>query len=290
MKIKMTKVARAPEPEESKGAARAAKVRSGAMTGNAAPRRPAAVPPVDAMDPHPFGVPSILRSSGAPAGPAVAGGIDAWSYSRYTTWLGCPFKAKCQFVLKLREPDNPAMARGTAIHKLAELYASGASRTLPDELKLFAREFKDLRAKHPQCEGEWAFTRTWKETGWFAKGAEAAWCRIKTDATAVGGLCVEIIDYKTGKQHPEHPGQLSLYGLGGFVKYPEALRVKASLWYLDSGERADLEFTREQFPLLKSTWNDKVAPMLADRRFTPRPTKRCCWCHFRKENGGPCQY
>lgn len=290
MKIKLTKVERAPEPEVSSGAARAAKVRGEAVQGNAKPHRPAAVPPVDVMEFHPFGVPSIGRASGAPTAAVTPGGIEAWSYSRYSTWRQCPFKAKCQFILKMREPDNAVMARGTAIHKLAELYATGEMSTLPKELKAFAKEFKVLRGRDPQCEGEWAFTRTWEETGWFAKGANAAWCRIKTDVTVVEGDCAEITDHKTGKPRDEHQGQLSLYGLGGFIKFPQVNRLKASLWYLDSGERADLEFTRDQLPLLKSTWNDKVAPMLADRQFAPRPTKSCCWCHFRKQNGGPCQY
>ena len=71
--------------------------------------------------------------------------ITAWSFSRYSTYKQCPAKLKYSAIDKLKEPPNAAMARGAAIHTLAEDYVKGKGKALPPELKLFADLFKMLR-------------------------------------------------------------------------------------------------------------------------------------------------
>ena len=63
--------------------------------------------------------------------------ITSWSFSRYADYKNCPLKFKLKHVDKLNEPPNEAMARGAAIHTLAEEYIKGKGRTVPPELKLF---------------------------------------------------------------------------------------------------------------------------------------------------------
>ena len=90
--------------------------------------------------------------------------ITSWSFSRYSTYKQCPLKLKLSAIDRIREPGNEAMARGEAIHKLAEKYIKGELRALPKELKLFADEFKKLRAQYKKktngmvVEDNWAFT------------------------------------------------------------------------------------------------------------------------------------
>ena len=44
----------------------------------------------------------------------------------------CPALAKYKHVLKLKEPDNEAMAGGTLAHKQAEDYTTGKLKKLPE--------------------------------------------------------------------------------------------------------------------------------------------------------------
>lgn len=74
--------------------------------------------------------------------------ITSWSFSRYSDYKQCPLKAKLKHVDKLKEPPNEAMARGAAIHNIAEKYIKGEGRTLPAELKQFGAEFKMLRKQY----------------------------------------------------------------------------------------------------------------------------------------------
>lgn len=241
----------------------------------------------------PFGV-AVTRKVGAALAPTAATvrKITAWSFSRYKTYIECPLKAKLKFVDNLKEPGSAAMDRGSEIHGLAEQYARGQLKNLPIELAKFKAEFLTLVKQKPECEGEWAFTSQWDETGWFEKGVNAAWCRIKTDVAYYDKKTrtVVVIDHKTGTPKADHPDQLSLYALGAFIKFPQAEHCVTKLWYLDTGDETELAFTVEQVPELKEHWNARVAPMLNDTRFAPNPSKRCSWCFFRKSNGGPCQW
>lgn len=233
---------------------------------------------------------AVTRKVGGAAAPtSVAARITAWSYSRYNKWFACPLSAKFNIIDKLKEPGSPAMQRGIEIHGLAEQYAKGQLKNLPLELQKFKAEFLDLVKRKPECEGEWAFRADWSETTWFGKDA---WCRVKTDATYYDAKTrtVVVIDHKTGKPREEHAGQLSLYAVAAFIRYPQALKVSARLWYLDHGEETSQEFLRSELLTIQNEWASKVAPMLADTRFVARPGEACRFCHFKKANGGPCKW
>lgn len=257
----------------------------------------AIVPPPSAVG-RPSAAP--LRGNVAASAPVImkrpAGGfprITAWSFSRYKDWVQCPLKARLKHVERMKEPGNAAMERGSAIHKLAEDYANRIINVIPPELEKFRKELDAARRLDPICEAEWGFRQDWTPTGWFGKDV---WCRVKTDllysekakkgADAV--LC--IVDHKTGEPYPDHADQLSLYALSGLIKVPTAEVVRSSLWYLDNGARTDLEWGREQLPALMEEWNDRTAPMMNDTTYQAKPNNKCQWCHFRKNNGGPCQW
>ena len=217
--------------------------------------------------------------------------ITAWSFSRWNDYCRCPFLAKCKYVLKLKEPDNKYMARGSQIHKLAEDFALGKLKQLPPELAAFPDEFKKLRGLKPAIELQWAFTQTWQTTSWFG---DDAWCRIKLDATVVKNGKRFVIDHKTGKVREEHAEQLELYAMGSFLVFPED-EVEAQDWYLDlkkddPNKIGGADFTRDQLPSLQKDWERRVKPMLNDAIFLPKPNDMCRFCHFRKENSGPCKY
>jgi len=223
----------------------------------------------------------------------AASRITAWSFSRLQDYRKCPRFAKYKHVDKIREPGNEAMARGSAIGKMAEdfIIAKGKPKC-PPEIKEFELEFVELRKRKAVCEDQWAFNSSWEETGWFDHDA---WCRIKTDIYALNKQTntLLVVDNKTGKVREEHQEQVKLYSLGGLLKFPAADAVDARLWYLDHGVEEPAEpklYTPADIPKLKAYWAKQVKPMLADTRFAPKPSYGCRWCFFSKGNSGPCQY
>lgn len=214
--------------------------------------------------------------------------ITAWSYSRWQTYEQCPLKAKLKFIDKKQEPSSPPMERGTAIHKMAEDYVKGVVKKLPVELKLLASQFKTLAKFKASAEEQWCFNSKWENADWFGSDA---WLRIKVDAIDHRPKDkIAIIDHKTGREKDDHTDQLSLYAMGSFLKYEEVEIVTAQLWYLDSGNIKEETFKREDLLKLKREWIKKTKPMLNDTTFAPKPSNACRWCHFRKENGGPCKF
>lgn len=236
--------------------------------------------------------------------------ITAWSFSRYSAYQQCPFKAKLQFIDKIKEPGNDAMRRGAEIHDLAEAFIKGKLPSLPEELKQFSKLFRRLRRRYKRAingmvvEDTWAFTKDWDETTW--NDWIGCWVRIKLDcAEQEDDETMVISDWKTGKFRPEkneeYVEQLELYALAALLLHEHIEVVKPRLVYLDYGivypeadSNEELIFTREDIPRLKELWAKRTRPMLNDKTFAPRPNNLCHWCFFRKSNasngGGQCKY
>lgn len=220
--------------------------------------------------------------------------ITAWSYSRYNDYQQCPFKAKCKIILKLKEPGSVAMDRGSDIHKKIEAYLTGAVKRVPPEAKSLEKEYKAIKAKAPEVERELAFNSKWEPCSWFDR---SAWCRVKMDAVILPTVgsdgVVTVIDHKTGnlKESGEYDSQLSLYGLAGLISYPTADTVISKLLFVDHGREVFSDpIPRKELKKLQKKWEIMVKTMLSDTKFRPIPGNYCRWCHFRKANGGPCEY
>lgn len=230
--------------------------------------------------------------------------IKAWSFSRYSDYVLCPFKAFLKHVKRVQEPPNAAMQRGSEIHDKAENYIMGKISRIPSELKEFHKLFKQLRDDYKKnkdivVEQMWAFTKDWKVTRW----DDWAKCvvRIKVDcAVVVSSDTMIVYDWKTGKFRPQqnqkYNEQLELYALGALLIFPHIKTVYPQLVYVDEGvtyEGEDdnpLKFTKDQVPALKKSWEKRTKAMLNDTQFAPKPNNLCRWCYFRADNGGPCQY
>lgn len=220
--------------------------------------------------------------------------MTAWSFSRWADYERCPLLAKYKHVEKRKEPDNKYTTRGSSIHKLAEDYVAGKIRLIPPELMNFEDEFKKLKAlkkPKPELECAWAFDINWNPVSWFE---QTAWCRVKLDVTAILGGRRYVIDHKTGRFSPSHEDQLGLYALGSFLMLPED-SIEVQDWYLDKPKDDEdkilgADFKRADLPALKKDWAKRTKVMLSDTKFSPKPSDKCRFCHFRKDNGGPCKF
>lgn len=215
--------------------------------------------------------------------------IKSWSFSRWQVYQECPAKAAYKFIKKLEEPGNQAMERGTIIHKMAEDFTNGKLKKLPEELKAFKAEFMALKKSGAITEENWGFTRAWEPCAW--DDWQRCWLRVKMDCAYLDDdNWLNIIDHKTGKQKDDHDEQLSLYAVVGLIMFPDCRGVKAKLWYLDSGLDKEEVFERKRYSSLIKTWEGKVKAMMSDTKFAPRSGRYCSWCHYRKDNGGPCKF
>jgi CRISPR/Cas system-associated exonuclease Cas4 (RecB family) len=235
--------------------------------------------------------------------------VTSWSFSRYSDYKNCPLKFKLKHIDKISEPPNQAMARGAAIHQLAEDFIKGKITRLPPELKAFADDFKKFKAQFKKpingmvVEDNWSFTKDWQETEW--DNWAHCWVRIKLDcAHHEDDETLIITDWKTGKfrteMNEDYVEQLELYALAALLLHPHIEKVKPRLVYLDQGtiypeKPEDVCFTRANISALKKKWEKRTKAMMNDKIFAPRPNDKCKWCWYGqsgKSKGGPglCKY
>ena len=230
--------------------------------------------------------------------------LTSWSFSRYSDYKQCPARFKYKHLEKREEPAGEAIARGRIIHDAAAAYIKGEGKSaVPSALQSFAVEFKDLRARYKQratatvvVEDDWAFTREWEPTVW--DDWAHCWVRVKLDAAhSPDQRMLHLRDWKTGKLRPElhaeYLEQLELYALVALLTFDWVEEVRPELCYLDLGvvyPEVPLIYKRADIPRLKKLWETRVAPMFKDRLFAPRANSKCRFCHYRKDNGGPCKF
>lgn len=218
---------------------------------------------------------------------ALSKRITAWSYSRWNDWNTCPALAKYKHIEKLREPENEAMKRGSAVHEDLAAFLSGAA-AVPDSGQQFGELLQQLRMLEPAHDQQWGFTSEWKPTGWFAKDT---WFRSMLDACVVyDDDTADVVDFKTGKPSDTHAQQAELYAVSVLLRYPQVKHVTVRFWYLDAGSESVYRYARMDLAELQQKWEKRVLPMLSDEVFAPRPGRHCAYCAFAKSKGGECKF
>lgn len=230
--------------------------------------------------------------------------FTSWSFSRWVDYSLCPLKAYLAHIKKIREPKNDAMQRGADIHDMASGYIKGKIKKLPSELKLYKDEFDALKKLYKRkllpaiVEEDWAFTKAWDQTQW--DDWIGCWVRIKLDAAHYTSEDTLVVtDWKTGKFREEdnalYLAQLELYALAALLLNTHIEAVLPRLVYLDLGLTyppiaKPIVYKRSDVKKLRAAWEKRVKPMMADRKFAPRPNDKCRWCWFGqsgKLKGGP---
>lgn len=229
----------------------------------------------------------------------MSNGVTAWSYSRYNDYDTCPLMFKLKHIDKIKPPGSAAMDRGSDIHKLGENFLKDPkAKKPPAEYAYFADQMKELKALNPRVELQLGFTSNWTPAyssprdphGWFARDT---WLRIVCDVDVrYEDHTADIIDFKTGRRYDTNEAQVELFSCAPFMEDPKIQSVTTRLWYLDQPVDNEVvrEYTRKDFEAIKKDWTKKVKPMFVDKRFAPKPNRRCGTCHFRKTNGGPCKF
>ena len=211
-----------------------------------------------------------------------------WSYSRYGMYAKCPAQYEWFYRLKMPRESSPALERGLDIHAKAENYVNGLITSMPKELEKFAAEFKALKREYKKGDGFCEPDISTNKDGSSAK--------MKTTDYFIGFADyfhrpsklheLTVIDYKTGRQYPEHKSQGHAYSTFLLQQNPNYDSVHVEFWYLDSGEVTEFDFTQEQLPDMLALWERRINKMYADKDFKPTPHKFCNWCG--KKKAGKC--
>lgn len=207
------------------------------------------------------------------------------------------------------------MERGNVIHKISEQFVKGETKTaaIPEPLKKFADLFKSLRKeqkKEPErfnVETTWAFRADWTDTTW--NDWSGCWLRVKVDLSKFtidkDCITIDVYDWKTGKFSPQYNVhqymmQQHLYGTAALQRFARLYKyviVRPHLVFLDAGEiyppltgDDSVTYIEENKKDMVKEWTNRVKPMLNDSTFKATPGNACKWCHFKRSNGGPCQY
>lgn len=219
--------------------------------------------------------------------------VTAWSYSRLAKWEECPAAFKYRNIDKYPEPQSPPMKRGDEIHQNVAAILTDQPLPFPDadvpkKLGNFVNVFGHIKANQPLVEQKWAFDKNWRTVSYFDK---ATHYRSILD---VGVLWPNnkftVVDWKTGKAYGSNIEQMEQFAMAVMRRYPQVHSVETRLMYLDTGQEQHEEFVRSQLGEISLKWDQRVAPLMADTVFTPRPGEYCRRCHFRKSNGGPCAF
>lgn len=213
--------------------------------------------------------------------------LTSWSYSRYSLWKQCPYKAKMAYIEKYKEPSSPALENGIKVHSELESFLKTPSMEVPLSGTKLSAYLTMLRDQKPHSELEVAFNKEWQPVEWFAKNA---WTRIKIDALVKNEKSLRVIDFKTGAIRDTYTDQLELYALTGLLMFPSAEEVSTELAFVDHGKVIEgTMWNRTELEELRSHWVARVEPMLEDTTFEATPNTYCYNCPHSKKKGGSCK-
>lgn len=201
--------------------------------------------------------------------------------------MQCPFKKKARYELKVKDEPGPAAQRGTLIHsQFEEAIVNGSS--LPSEFSLYTDYVNALRTAGAHSELKIAVDRSWKPC---AYDLADAWLIGVVDLWLVTGNRGIGLDWKTGKEYPDHVKQKEFYSCMLADAHPEVEEFVFTNVYLDLGKNAEHKFTRQEIDeVLRPRWANRIAVMERDTDCVPTPSFSCRYCAASKAKGGPCHF
>ena len=212
--------------------------------------------------------------------------MRSFSHSSIKTYEDCPFKYRLTRIDGLKEPTGDAAQRGKDIHTVFE-NALDQIAPLPPEYAYWVPYVTQLIEKGAKSEMQFAVKRDWTRTDFLATDA---WLRGIYDVLCIDGDSAHVLDWKTGKER-DYGDQLKLYATIIMSEYPQVNKVSTEICYIDLSKSQSYGYqNRDDLPKLKEWVESRVVKIENDDIFAPRPSHGCKWCHFRKSNGGPCQW
>lgn len=204
-----------------------------------------------------------------------------WSHSRLDDFKNCPRAFYEKTVAKsVVETKGEATLWGEEVHKhFEEFLANGVA--LPDVLQVhepFLLRLLGLPNDVRFVEERIALDREAVPCDFFGQNV---WYRGVIDFGVVHGEYARLIDHKTGKHHSKF-GQLKLFALWVFAKYPEVQAARCEYYWTQSMTTNGHTYTREQIPELWQSFIPDLkqyAEAFKTDTWQPRQSGLCNgWC------------
>jgi len=218
-----------------------------------------------------------------------------YSYSSLATFKQCPAKFKFAYIDKVEvesEPPSPAMERGTKIHNSVEDYLLGKSEFLhPDIHKDYGQWMFGLRQEPGELIPEWKWGITWE---FKPCSYDAADCMLHgyTDLLVLPEdekANVPLYEWKTGKKYlDDHMAQVNLYSMVTMIHHPERPGVDAMITYFDQNDYHKVYYPQGMMLNYMTGMRREVDKLVFETRYPTKPSFKCRWCKFSRDNGGPC--
>lgn len=222
-----------------------------------------------------------------------------WSWSMLATYRKCHYRARLRYIDRMPEPPrekDDRRDRGVIIHKGMEDFVLGEERReLPEVLIPFEgplQNMRDARLEGHQVEVEKPlfFDKNWQL---LEDDGPERWLIVIPDATVhVPGEFLLTVDGKSGKKfgnEVSHYGQVELYSIAQWLRFPKLSAYDAELWYFDQKDVVSHQFTPSQLERARARLDAEVTLMMKDTIHRPNPTKmNCKYCPYSSRGTGAC--
>lgn len=211
----------------------------------------------------------------------------AHSYSSIKTYEQCPAKYKFTRIDKLPEPSGPAAERGKVIHAEIEAVLKGQLELVCAELEYLLPRMDDWKNKNAESELEFAIDSDWNAV---AFSDSSAMFRGIIDLYYEQGDTAVVLDFKTGKER-DYLDQVRVYAAVILATKPHIQRVIPQIEFIDTQKSTEyMTFTQQDLAHMKADIQGRMNIIAYDKFFAANPSGLCRFCHFRKDNGGPCKW
>lgn len=209
------------------------------------------------------------------------------SYSAIKTYDQCPAKYKFGRIDGLKEPSGPAADRGKLIHAEIEAVLKGELELVCEELVYLLPQMDRWREQNARSEMEFAVDDMWNPVEF---NDPSAIFRGVIDLYIEQGNRAIVLDFKTGKER-DYLDQVRVYATVILATKPHIHEVLPVIEFIDSQKTQEYSVIYgRDIEYLKSDIRGRINIISHDKFFTANPSGLCKFCHFRKDNGGPCKW
>jgi CRISPR/Cas system-associated exonuclease Cas4 (RecB family) len=210
-----------------------------------------------------------------------------FSFSRLKTYDQCAAKYKFTYIDKLPQPTGPAAERGKMIHAEIEELVKGKLPLYSEITEYLEPKILEWRNKNAQAELEFAVDKDWNEVPYDSKQARF---RGVIDLYYEEDNVATVLDHKTGKER-DYADQLITYATVIFSIKPHIDNILPVIEFIDKKKTVKYDaISKNKLGSMKVDLGFKFMAIENDNIFAPNPGYLCNYCHYRKNNGGPCKW
>lgn len=207
------------------------------------------------------------------------------SYSAIKQYENCPYRYYRQRITKdVVDEGGEASKYGERVHAFLEKRLKGAD--IEQEVAAYEPLCQSVErmAKGGELyvEKELVLNENLTPTGWWDSDA---WLRSKLDVLVINGDNAVVMDWKTGKQHPDF-FQMQIFAVQVFKHYPEVEQVKTSLVWLKTMKMDTEQYKRAD---TNAVWADimkriqRIHTSYEHGSWPARPSGLCRFCPVRHD-------